>query len=207
MSVKLAIIYYSMSGTNYKLSKWAEEAAKEAGAQVRVLKVQELAPQSVIDGVPPWKAHTEATKDVPVASLQDLEWADAFIFSIPTRFGSIAAQIRQFLDTTGPLWAQGKLTNKVVSAMSSAGNANGGQEASLLSFYTNMYHWGAIIAAPGYTDMASSIPAGGNPYGTSVTVRQEDGSFVEGEDNIKAAVYHQAKRTVAVADIIKKGSQ
>lgn len=201
-NVKLAIIYYSSTGTNYQMAKWAEEGAKEAGAEVKVLKVPELAPASAIESNPGWKAHIEATKDVPEVALSDLEWADAIIFSMPTRFGNLPGQMKQFLDTTGGLWFQGKLANKVVSAMTSAQNPNGGQEQTVLSLYTTMFHWGAIIAAPGYTDQ-SIFTAGGNPYGTSVTVDQ-DGNIKE--DAIEA-VKHQAKRTVTVAEWVKKGHQ
>ncbi|GAA2700918.1 NAD(P)H:quinone oxidoreductase [Bacillus sp. ISL-47] len=201
-NVKLAVIYYSMGGTNYQLSKWAEEGAKEAGAEVKVLKVPELAPQSAIEGNPAWKATVEATKDVPEVTGDDLEWADAIIFSVPTRFGNMPSQMKQFLDTTGGLWAQGKLANKVVSAMTSAQNPHGGQEATILSLYTTMYHWGAIVATPGYTDPVI-FGAGGNPYGTSVTVDQ-DGKMIE---DVEAAVKHQAKRTITVAEWVKKGNQ
>jgi NAD(P)H dehydrogenase (quinone) len=201
-NVNLAVIYYSMGGTNHQLSQWAAEGAKEAGAEVKVLKVPELAPQSVIEGNPTWKAHVEATKDVPEVTLNDLEWADAIIFSVPTRFGNMPAQMKQFLDTTGGLWFNGKLVNKVVSAMSSAQNPHGGQEATILSLYTTMYHWGAIVAAPGYTDPVT-FAAGGNPYGTSVTVDQ-NGKMIE---DVQAAVKHQAKRTVTVAEWVKKANQ
>ncbi|HPT82293.1 MAG TPA: NAD(P)H:quinone oxidoreductase [Limnochordia bacterium] len=200
MSVKLAVIYYSSTGTNYQLAQWAKEGAEELGAEVRVLKVPENAPQAAIESNPAWKAHYEATRDVPEVSMADLEWADAIIFSVPTRFGNMASQMRQFLDTTGGLWARGKLVNKVVSAMSSAQNPHGGQEATILSLYTNMYHWGAIVVAPGYTDQ-SIFAGGGNPYGTSVTVGQ-DGKMIE---DVEAAVKHQAKRTVTVAKWIKQG--
>lgn len=121
-NVKLAVIYYSSTGTNHQLAKWAEEGAKEAGAEVKVLKVPELAPRSAIESNPLWKAHADATEDVPEAKSEDLEWADAIIFSVPTRFGNVASQMKQFLDLQGGLWAQGKLANKVVSAMSSAQN-------------------------------------------------------------------------------------
>ncbi|MBD8067688.1 NAD(P)H:quinone oxidoreductase [Bacillus sp. PS06] len=201
-NVNLAIIYYSSTGTNYQLSKWAEEGGKEAGAEVKVLKVPELAPQAAIDSNPGWKAHVEATKDVPVVSLDDLEWADAIIFSVPTRFGNMPGQMKQFLDTTGGLWFNGKLANKAVSAMSSAQNPHGGQEATILALYNTMYHWGSIIVPPGYTDPVT-FAAGGNPYGTSVTVGQ-DGKIVE---DVEAAVKHQAKRTVTFAEYIKKGNQ
>ncbi|KWW21891.1 MULTISPECIES: NAD(P)H:quinone oxidoreductase [Peribacillus] len=201
-NVKVAVIFYSMGGTNFQLAKWAQEGAKEAGAEVKVLKVQELAPQSAIEGNEAWKATVEATKDVPVASSADIEWADAIIFSVPTRFGNVASQMKQFLDTQGGLWASGKTVNKVVSAMTSAQNPHGGQEATLLSLYTSMMHWGAIIAPPGYTDPVL-FGAGGNPYGTSVTVGQ-DGKMIE---DVSGAVKHQAKRTVTVAEWVKKGNQ
>ena len=200
--IKLAIVYYSSGGTNYQLAQWAAEGAREAGAEVKIFRVPELAPQSVIDNVPSWKAHLEATKDVPEVKPADLDWAGAIIFSVPTRFGVMASQLKQFLDTTGGLWAQGKLNNKVVSAMSSAQNPHGGQEATILSLYTMMYHWGAIVAAPGYTD-ESIFRGGGNPYGTSVTVAQ-DGKMVE---DVEPAVKHQAKRTVEVAKWLKKGRE
>ncbi|HAI52076.1 MAG: NAD(P)H:quinone oxidoreductase [Limnochordia bacterium] len=201
MSIKLAIIYYSSTGTNYQLAQWAKEGAEELGAEVRVRRVPELAPPAAIESNPAWKAHYEATRDVPEVQLADLEWADAIIFSVPTRFGNMAAQMRQFLDTTGGLWFRGKLVNKVVSAMTSAQNPHGGQEATILSLYTTMYHWGAIVVAPGYSD-PSIFAGGGNPYGTSVTVDQE-GKMVE---DVEAAVKYQAKRTVTVAQWLKQGA-
>ena len=201
-NVNLVIVFYSMGGTNVQLAKWAEEGAKEAGAEVRVLKVQELAPESVIEGNEAWKATVNATKDIPEATSEDLEWADAIIFSVPTRFGVMASQMKQFLDIQGGLWGSGKTVNKVVSAMTSAQNPHGGQEATLLSLYTSMMHWGAIIATPGYSDQVI-FSAGGNPYGTSVTVDQ-DGKMVE---DVEDAVKYQAKRTVTVAEWVKKGKQ
>ncbi|MCJ1909512.1 NAD(P)H:quinone oxidoreductase [Planococcus ruber] len=199
-NIKLAILYYSSTGTNYQMAQWAEAAAKEAGAEVKLAKVKETAPQAAIDSNPLWKAHSEATADVPEADVDMLEWADAIIFSVPTRFGHVPSQFQQFLDTTGGLWAQGKLANKVVSAMSSAQNPHGGQEATVLAVYTSMFHWGAIVAAPGYNDPAL-FKAGGNPYGTSVSVDQ-NGNMVE---DVKDAVVYQAKHTVEVAQWIKNG--
>ncbi|WP_078593059.1 NAD(P)H:quinone oxidoreductase [Evansella clarkii] len=200
--VNLAVIYYSSTGTNYQLAKWAEEGAKNAGAEVKLVKVPELAPKEAIASNPAWEKHLEETKDVPTAAHEDLEWADAIIFSVPTRFGNMPAQMRQFIDTTGGLWAEGKLVNKVVSAMSSASNAHGGQEATILSLYTSMFHWGAIIAGPGYTDPVQ-FASGGNPYGVSVTVGQ-DGQM---QEDVEEAAKHQAKRTVQVAEWVKQGKQ
>ena len=201
-TVKIAVIYYSSTGANYQMAQWAAEGAKAAGAEVKLLKIKEIAPQEAINANPAWKKHVEATKDVPTASLDDLEWADSYIFSVPTRYGNVPSQVQQFFDTTGGLWFQGKLANKVVSAMTSAMNPHGGQESTIQGLYKTMFHWGAIVAAPGYTDPIL-YGAGGNPYGTSATVDQE-GNL---KDDVKDAVVHQAKRTVTIAGWVKKGTE
>ncbi|MCL6517501.1 NAD(P)H:quinone oxidoreductase [Alicyclobacillus sp.] len=198
--VKLAIIYYSSTGTNYRMALAARDAAVQAGAEVKVLKVPELAPESAIAQNPAWKAHVEATRDVPTATAMDIEWADALLFSVPTRFGNVPSQMKQFIDTLGGLWAQGKTVNKVVSAMASAQNPHGGQEATILALYTTMFHWGAIIAAPGYTDPVL-FAAGGNPYGTSVTA-VESGEI---DEKAIAAIQHQTRRLITVAQWVKAG--
>lgn len=200
--LKLAVIYYSSTGTNYQMAKWAAEAAEEAGVgEVRLRKVQELAPKEAIEANKDWKKHLEDTKDVVEATMDDLEWADAYIFSAPTRYGNVPAQLKQYLDSTGELWFAGKLVNKVVSGMTSASNPHGGQESTLLALYQTMFHWGAIVAAPGYTDEVL-FKAGGNPYGVSVSA---------GKDNltqdIKAAITHQVNRTLQIARGIKLGKK
>lgn len=200
MAIKVAILYYSSTGANYQLSQWAAESARQEGAEVKIVRAAELAPQSAIDANPAWKKHVDATRDVPVVTMDDFDWADVYIFSIPTRYGNVPSQIKQVLDSTGGLWQKGKLTNKVVTAMSSAMNAHGGQEETILSLYTTMYHWGAIVVAPGYTDPVT-YEAGGNPYGTSVSVDM-NGKM---QQDVQKAVAHQAKRAVTVAGWIKKG--
>ena len=192
MTVKLAIIYYSTYGTNHRMVEIAAEAARAAGAEVRLLKAPETAPASVVAGVDPWKAHAEATAAVPTVTAADMEWADAYLISAPTRFGVMASQMRAFIDTLGGVWAKGGLANKAVSAMSSAQNAHGGQETTLLSFYATVMHWGGIVVAPGFTDPAI-FQAGGNPYGYSHTQGQPF------SDDVKAAIGHQARRLVDVA--------
>ncbi len=194
---KVAVIYYSMTGTNLQMARWAADEAEKNGAEVRLLRVKELAPQEVIESNPLWKKTVEEGSEYKEATAEDIVWADAIIFSVPTRFGNVASQMKQFIDTMGGIWAKGLTANKVVSAMSSAQNPHGGQEATILSLYTSMYHWGAIVAAPGYTD-DSVFTAGGNPYGTSVTVK--DGKMVEG---VEPSVRYQAKRTIEVADAVK----
>ena len=200
--LKLAIIYYSSTGTNYQLAQWAQEAAREAGVgEVRLHKIKETAPKEAIEANKDWKKHLQETKDVPEATMDDLEWADVYVFSAPTRYGNLPSQFKQFIDMTGELWFSGKLANKVVTGMTSASNVHGGQESTLLSLYKTMFHWGAIVAAPGYTDKAI-FEAGGNPYGVSVT----DGK-AELNQETKAAVNHQVKRALQLASWINAGKK
>ena len=135
MSVKITILYYSTYGTNYEMASIAAQAAKAEGAEVRMVKVRETAPAEVVAGQKAWQAVADKTAAIPVATPDDLVWADALLLSAPTRFGVQCSQMRAFIDTLGPIWAQGKLTNKVISAMTSAQNNHGGQEQTLMSFY------------------------------------------------------------------------
>lgn len=185
---KIAVVFYSTYGTNYEMAKHAAEAAEAAGAEVKLLKVRETAPQEVIDGQDAWKAQQEKMADIPEATPEDLAWADGYFFSAPTRYGVVASQLRAFIDTLGPVWQEGKLANKTATAVTSAGNLHGGQETTLLSLYTSFMHWGAILVTPGYTGEAVSN-AGGNPYGYSAVAGQFD-------DKGKAAVTLQAERLV-----------
>jgi NAD(P)H dehydrogenase (quinone) len=168
MATKVAVIYYSATGNVFKLAQAIEEGAKEAGAEVRFRKVHELAPEEAIKSNQGWSDHALMTEDVPEADLADLEWADAYIFGTPTRFGNVSAQLKQFIDTAGGLWFEGKLADKVVSGFTSASNPHGGQESTLLSLYNVFAHWGSILVTPGYTDPVL-FEAGGNPYGASST--------------------------------------
>ncbi len=192
MSVKLAIIYYSTYGTNHEMASIAHEAAKAAGADVRLLKAAETVPDEIVASVEGWKAVADKTADIPVATPADMEWADAFLFSAPTRFGVQASQMRAFIDTLGPIWAKGDLANKAISAMTSAQNAHGGQEQTLMSFYATAIHWGSIIVAPGFTDPAI-FKTGGNPYGYSHTQGQPF------NDEAKASIGHQTRRLIDMA--------
>lgn len=192
MTVKLTIAFYSTYGTNHQMAQIAADAARAAGAEVRLRRIAETAPADVIATQDAWKAQVDRAADIPVVSADDMEWANAYLFSMPTRFGSAPSQVRAFIDTLGGLWFQGKLANKAISAMTSAQNAHGGQEATTLGLYTTFLHWGAIIVAPGYTDPAV-FAAGGNPYGYSHTQGKELG------DAEKAAIAHQATRLVTVA--------
>jgi NAD(P)H dehydrogenase (quinone) len=164
----VTIVYYSSTGHTWQIARAVEQGARAAGAETRLRKVRELAGVEAIAAKPAWKEHLEATRDVPEATLDDLEWADGFVFGTPTRFGLPTAQLKQFIDTLGPLWAQGKLQDKAAAAFTGAGNVHGGQEATLLALHNVFYHWGSIIVPVGYTDKLL-YAAGGNPYGVSFT--------------------------------------
>jgi NAD(P)H dehydrogenase (quinone) len=164
----VAVIYYSSTGTNHTMAEAVAEGARKAGAETRVRIVAETAPEAAIDRNPSWRAFADKVKAEPRATLDDIVWADALVFGTPTRFGNVSSQLKAFMDSLGGLWFQGKLADKVYGGFTSAQNAHGGQEATLLSLFTSFYHFGGIVVAPGYTD--PSVPAaGGNPYGPSVT--------------------------------------
>lgn len=168
MTVKIAVIYYSSTGTVHALAQAIAEGATSAGAEVRLRRVAELAPAEAIDQNPMWRQHADATASIPVAELDDLVWADAYAFGTPTRFGAPAAQLKQFIDQAGGLWQQGALADKPVTTFTSAYNRHGGSEATILALNNVFYHWGSIIVPPGFTD-ASIFAAGGNPYGAVAT--------------------------------------
>jgi NAD(P)H dehydrogenase (quinone) len=169
---KIAVVYYSSTSHTYQMALAIAEGAESVGAEVRLRKVAELAPDAAIDGRAGWREHLTATAEVPEATIDDLEWADGFLFGTPTRFGLPAAQLKQFLDQCGGLWFQGKLQDKPVGVFGGAGNLHGGQEATLLALNNTFYHWGAVIVPPGYTSPLLR-EAGGNPYGTSFTASPE----------------------------------
>ena len=194
---KIAIIYYSATGNAYKVAKAIQEGAEATGAEVRVRKVRELAPPEAIASNKGWESHLVATQLVPEALLGDLEWADGFAFGTPTRFGALSAQLKQFLDTSGPLWMQGKLADKAATAFVGASYPHGGQETTLMTIYNMMYHWGAIIVPPSYTD-ASVGKAGGNPYGTSYT----DPRGGELPEELLAAARYQGLRLARYAAVL-----
>ncbi|MBP6115588.1 MAG: NAD(P)H:quinone oxidoreductase type IV [Neisseriaceae bacterium] len=202
MATKILIVYYSATGSNTQLAKWAQIAAEAAGAEVRLRKVQELAPAAAIDSNPLWRQNVDATATIPEASSNDLEWADALVFASPSRFGIMASQMKQFLDLQGGLWAQGKLANKFVTALSTAQNPNGGQEHVIHSIYTVMQHWGAIIVPAGYVN-PSTFAAGGNPYGSSATIDGE--GVMQNAEAVKRAVGDQVKRLLTLTNAYLKG--
>ncbi|MFI0742026.1 NAD(P)H:quinone oxidoreductase [Streptomyces sp. NPDC021100] len=198
----VAVVYYSSTGNVHKMAEAAAAEAEKAGAAVRLRRVAELAPQSAIERNEAWAAHAAATRDVPEAALEDLDWADAILFGTPTRFGLPAAQLKQFLDTTGGLWFQGKLVNKVVSSFTSSNNTHAGQESTILALNNTFYHWGAVIVPAGFADPVQFEQANGNPYGASSVTDNVPGNVHP--DNL-ASIAFQARRVVEIAKALGAG--
>ncbi|MER8157534.1 NAD(P)H:quinone oxidoreductase [Streptomyces sp. NPDC094472] len=196
--VKLAVVYYSSTGTITEIAKELRDAGTKAGAEVRLLKVAELAPRAAIDSNPAWAANHAATADIPEATPDDIEWADAVLFGTPTRFGNVSAQLKQFIDTLGGLWAQGKLADKVYSGFVSSATAHAGQESTLLALYNSIHHFGGITVSPGFTDPAKFTD--GNPYGTSHVDAQGTNPV---DDTTRTAARIQAERAVRMATALK----
>jgi NAD(P)H dehydrogenase (quinone) len=191
----VAVIYYSSTGHVHQLARAVAAGAEEAGAAVRLLR----APSSPRSGHPlqdAWNEHYVATKDtVREATNDDLEWADGYAFGTPTRYGLPTAQLKQFIDQTGPLWAAGKLADKVVTSFTSAQNTHGGQESTILALNNAFYHWGSIIVPPGYTDPLL-YEAGGNPYGTSYP---SGGDIAQIPEAVRRAAHYQGRRLAEYA--------
>jgi NAD(P)H dehydrogenase (quinone) len=193
---KLAVIYYSATGHGTNMAARVAAAAEAAGAEVRIRHIAETRDPESFAQNPAWTANYQATKDLPTATGDDIIWADAVIFGSPTRFGSVASQLRDFLDSLGGLWSQGKLADKVYAGFTSTNTAHGGQETTLLTLYVTLMHFGGIIVPPGYTDQLKFVD--GNPYGASLTAGHDN--ITEFDDATNAALDHLARRVVSVAD-------
>ena len=193
--VKLAIVYYSSTGTIHGMAKRIAQAGEKAGAEVRLRQVAELAPEEAIASNAAWSQHFDRTKDEPKATADDVVWADAVLFGTPTRYGNLASQLKQFIDSLGPQWGQGLLADKAYAGFTASMTAHGGQESTLLALYNTIYHFGGIVVAPGYTDPSKFVD--GNPYGVShVTGGGNDAPLTEVENN---ALDHLTQRIVKIA--------
>ena len=196
---RVAVIYYSATGNVHKLAHALAEGAAEDGAEVRLRHVEELAAEMLISQNQHWGRHRAEVEDEPVATLDDLEWADGIALGTPTRFGNVAAQLKVFLDLAGELWQEGKLIDKVATSFTSAQTEHGGQESTLLALNNTLYHWGAIVVPLGYT-VHEVFNGGGNPYGASFT----SGHSVGGPDEQTRLVARaQGARLARIARVIR----
>jgi NAD(P)H:quinone oxidoreductase type IV len=187
--VKIQVVFYSMYGHVYQMAEAVAAGAREiGGTEVSLLQVPELVPDEILEKSGASVARASFAH-VPVAKPAQLEEADAIIFGTPTRFGNMAAQMRNFLDQTGGLWATGALVGKVGSAFTSTSSQHGGQETTLVSFHTTLLHHGMIIVGLPYTEQRlvnMTEISGGTAYGAS-TLTGTDGSRQPSENELAIA--------------------
>jgi NAD(P)H dehydrogenase (quinone) len=200
--MKLLVLFYSTYGHVHRMAQAVAEGAREvAGANVVLRRVSETLPPDVLAAMGAVEAQ-KAFADIPIATVAELAEADAIIFGTPTRFGNMAAQMRQFLDATGGLWAQGKLVGKVGSVFVSSATQHGGQESTILSFHTTLLHHGMVIVGLPYAFAGQTRLdeiTGGSPYGAS-TIAGGKGERMPSENELAAARF-QGRH---VAQIAKK---
>lgn len=198
---KVYVVFYSMFGHVHQLAEAVAEGARSSGAEVKLFQVQELVPDAALEKSGAKEARAKFA-NVPVIKPEQLADADAIIFGTPTRFGMMAAQMRNLLDQTGGLWAKGSLIGKVASVFTSTGTQHGGQETTITSFHTTLLHHGMIIVGVPYSEarlMNMKEISGGTPYGAS-TLAGADGSRQPSQNELEIAKF-QGKH---VAEITKK---
>lgn len=197
---KVLVLYYSAWGHMEQMAYAAAEGAKEAGAHVEVKRVPELVPEDVAKA-----AWYKLDQKAPIANPLELENYDAIIFACGTRYGTMAAQMRNFIDQTGPLWAKGALIGKVGSAMTSSATQHGGQESTLLGFIPTMLHHGMVVVGLPYSWAGQSGVdeiRGGSPYGAT-TITNSDGSRQPAEHELGGARF-QGKHVAEIAAKLAK---
>ncbi|MCA0305585.1 MAG: NAD(P)H:quinone oxidoreductase [Proteobacteria bacterium] len=170
---KVLVLYYSSYGHIEKMAYGAAEGAREAGAEAVVKRVPELVPPEVAKA-----SHYKVDQPAPVATIDELASYDAILFGTGTRFGNMTAQMKNFLDQAGGLWAQGKLVGKVGSVFTSTATQHGGQESTILTFHPVLLHLGMVIVGLPYAfqgQMGTAEVMGNSPYGAS-TIAGGDGS-------------------------------
>lgn len=204
---KLLVTYYSSYGHMYKMAQAAAEAAAEHDEyEVKLKKIPELeAARKAMSEQEAYVQAQEAQKDIEEVTLDDLDWADGIVWGIPTRFGNMPAQVKQFMDTAGGLWAQGKLEGKAAGIMSSTNTVHGGQESTILSSMVPLLHFGMIFVGSSYgenPEMNTHKLQGGSPYGPS-TVAGPDGSKMPTEGDLNMAG-RLAERVAKVASGVKE---
>ncbi len=192
---KVLVLYYSSWGHMEAMARSAAEGARETGADVTVKRVPELVPESVAKN-----AHYKLDQEAEIADPLELANYDAIILGASTRFGLMAAQLKNFLDQTGPLWAEGKLVNKVASVMSSTATQHGGAELAIITAQASLQHHGMIIVPLSYAYQGQSgndVVRGGSPYGMTTT-SETDGSRMPSDQELEGAKF-QGRRVAEIA--------
>jgi NAD(P)H dehydrogenase (quinone) len=192
---KVLVLYYSSWGHIEQMAYAVAEGVREAGAEVVVKRVPELVPEVVAKS-----AHYKLDQKAPIATVEELPQYDAIIFGTPTRYGNMTAQMKNFLDQTGALWASGALVGKVGSVFASSATQHGGQESTILTFHPVLLHLGFVIVGLPYAfagQMGVDEVKGGSPYGAS-TIAAGDGSRQPSAVELEAARY-QGRHVAEIA--------
>ena len=212
-SINVSIIFYSMYGHVYQMAEAVAEGSKSVeGADATIYQVPELVPEDVLKDSGAWEAK-EAFDHIPEATPEVLENSDAVIFGTPTRFGMMAAQMRQYLDQTSKQWAEGALTGKVGSVFASVGGQHGGHETTIRNFHTTLLHHGmAVVGVPYFEDRLNEMDeiSGGTPYGATTIARPVGGrtpskneleiAKTQGEHVANMALKLSSKETAVAAE-------
>ena len=192
---RVLVLYYSSYGHIETMAGAVAEGAREAGAEVTIKRVPELVPQEIAE-----KSGYKLDQAAPIATVEELADYDAVIFGTGTRFGNMTAQMKNFIDQAGGLWAQGKLVGKVGAVFTSTATQHGGQESTILSFHTVLLHLGFIIVGLPYSftaQMGHDEVMGNSPYGAS-TIAGGDGSRQPSQVELDGARY-QGRHVAQIA--------
>ncbi|MDJ0780465.1 MAG: NAD(P)H:quinone oxidoreductase [Desulfosarcinaceae bacterium] len=202
--MKILIVYYSTYGHIHRMAEAIADGVRQVnGAEAVLRRVPETLPEAVIENMGAVDAQ-KAQEHVPVCTVEELATADAVIFGTPTRFGNMCGQMRQFLDATGQLWAQGALVGKVGSVFTCSATQHGGQESTILSFHISLLHHGFIIVGLPYAfqgQMRIDEVTGGSPYGAT-TIAGGSGERMPSENELEGARFqgrHVAQITAKLA--------
>ena len=198
--MKVLIVFYSTYGHIYQMAEAVAEGVRQVdGAEVELRRVPETLPEGVLEQMGAVDAQ-KAFSHIPQCTVDELAAADAVIFGTPTRFGNMCGQMRQFLDATGQLWANGSLVGKVGSVFASSATQHGGQESTILSFHISLLHHGFVVVGLPYAfqgQMRIDEVSGGSPYGAS-TIAGGDGSRMPSENELDAARF-QGNHVASIA--------
>jgi len=192
---KVLVLYYSSYGHIETMAQAVAEGARSGGATVDIKRVPEIVPEAIAKA-----SHFKLDQAAPIATVDELPNYDAIIFGVPTRFGNMAAQMKNFLDQTGPLWFAGKLVGKVGSVFASTATQHGGQESTILSTHTVLLHQGMVIVGLPYAwqgQMKLDEITGGSPYGAT-TIAGGDGSRQPSANELEGARF-QGKHVAQIA--------
>ena len=198
--MKVLIVYYSMYGHIHRMAEAVAEGVRQVeGVEAVLRRVPETLPDEILAKMGAVDAQ-KTMAEIPVCTVEELAEADAVIFGTPTRFGNMCGQMRQFLDATGQLWAQGDLVGKVGSVFASSNTQHGGQESTILSFHITLLHQGFVIVGLPYTfqgQMRMDEITGGSPYGAT-TIAGASGERAPSENELEAARF-QGRHVAEIA--------